>query len=140
MGRCYTFSSCRGRCRGGVLGVKEAWTHPEIHSIKGHKIQQLRDTHGPLKPSSPPLPSDFIPSPNSTSCQAELILTLNNFSFNFNSTHFLQVRGVANGYLHGPQLCLSLHETNFDKGASEMATFFLNQGFPSTVVDRALNQ
>eukprot|EP00061_Rhincodon_typus_P017134 g45697.t1 len=26
-------------------------------------------------------------------------------------------------------------EANFDKGASEMSTFFLNRGFPSTVVD-----
>eukprot|EP00061_Rhincodon_typus_P002645 g18106.t1 len=31
-------------------------------------------------------------------------------------------------------------EANFDKGASKMPTFFLNRGFPSSVVDRALNQ
>eukprot|EP00061_Rhincodon_typus_P004148 g21850.t1 len=31
-------------------------------------------------------------------------------------------------------------EANFDKGASEMSTFFLNRGFSSTIVDRALNQ
>eukprot|EP00061_Rhincodon_typus_P002826 g18565.t1 len=31
-------------------------------------------------------------------------------------------------------------EANFNKGASKMFTFFFNRGFPSTVVDRALNQ
>eukprot|EP00061_Rhincodon_typus_P003771 g20928.t1 len=31
-------------------------------------------------------------------------------------------------------------EPNFNKGVSEMSTFFLNRGFPSTVVDRDLNQ
>eukprot|EP00061_Rhincodon_typus_P008309 g30816.t1 len=30
-------------------------------------------------------------------------------------------------------------EANFDTGASEMSTFFLNRGFPSTIVNRALN-
>eukprot|EP00061_Rhincodon_typus_P001129 g13818.t1 len=29
---------------------------------------------------------------------------------------------------------------NFNKGASKMSTFFLNRGFPTSVVDRALNQ
>eukprot|EP00061_Rhincodon_typus_P000264 g11089.t1 len=31
-------------------------------------------------------------------------------------------------------------ETNSDKGASEMFTFFLNRGFPSSFVDGALNR
>eukprot|EP00061_Rhincodon_typus_P005296 g24627.t1 len=31
-------------------------------------------------------------------------------------------------------------EATFDKGASEMSTFFLKRGFPSSGVDRALNQ
>eukprot|EP00061_Rhincodon_typus_P012716 g38618.t1 len=30
-------------------------------------------------------------------------------------------------------------EANFDKGVSEMSTFFLNQVFPSTIINRALN-
>eukprot|EP00061_Rhincodon_typus_P003346 g19871.t1 len=37
---------------------------------------------------------------------------------------------------HLRQICSN--EANFDKGASEMSTFFLNLGFPSTV-DGALN-
>eukprot|EP00061_Rhincodon_typus_P011250 g36134.t1 len=38
-------------------------------------------------------------------------------------------------------LCrMSSDEANFDKGASEVSTFFLNRGFPSTVVDRALSR
>eukprot|EP00061_Rhincodon_typus_P001062 g13607.t1 len=32
------------------------------------------------------------------------------------------------------------NDTNFEKRASEMSTFFLNRGFPSSVVDRVLNQ
>eukprot|EP00061_Rhincodon_typus_P003047 g19155.t1 len=31
-------------------------------------------------------------------------------------------------------------EANFNKAASEMTTFFLNRGFPSSVINRALNQ
>eukprot|EP00061_Rhincodon_typus_P007271 g28812.t1 len=31
-------------------------------------------------------------------------------------------------------------EANFNKGASKKSTFFLNRGFPSSVVDRVLNQ
>eukprot|EP00061_Rhincodon_typus_P016813 g45220.t1 len=31
-------------------------------------------------------------------------------------------------------------EANFDKEASKMSTFFLNQGFPSSVFDRVFNQ
>eukprot|EP00061_Rhincodon_typus_P005390 g24840.t1 len=37
--------------------------------IKAHMIQQLRDTHSSLEPSSPPLPSDSIPFPNPTFCR-----------------------------------------------------------------------
>eukprot|EP00061_Rhincodon_typus_P006135 g26444.t1 len=36
--------------------------------------------------------------------------------------------------------CIWSVEANFNKGPSEMSTFFLNQGFPSSVVNRALNQ
>eukprot|EP00061_Rhincodon_typus_P008662 g31473.t1 len=32
------------------------------------------------------------------------------------------------------------NDANFDKTASEMSTFFLNHGFPSTIIDRALSQ
>eukprot|EP00061_Rhincodon_typus_P005995 g26162.t1 len=60
---------------------------------------------------------------------AKLVLTLNNFSFN--SSQFLQ-------FLRFHRICSD--EANFDKGASEMSTFFLNQGFPSSIVDRALNR
>eukprot|EP00061_Rhincodon_typus_P009778 g33538.t1 len=35
--------------------------------------------------------------------------------------------------------CICSDEVNFNKGPSEMTTFFLNRGFPSTIVDRALN-
>eukprot|EP00061_Rhincodon_typus_P003643 g20603.t1 len=89
------------------------------------------------------------PSPPTTTLlhMAELVLTLNNFSFN--SSHFHQVRRVAMGTRMGPSYAgffflhlrrIYLDEANFDKGASEISTFFLNRGFPSTVVDRALNQ
>eukprot|EP00061_Rhincodon_typus_P003709 g20773.t1 len=61
---------------------------------------------------------------------AELILTLNNSSYN--SSHLLQVRRLAKGTLMGP--------ANVDKGASKMSTFFLIRGFSSTVVDRVLNR
>eukprot|EP00061_Rhincodon_typus_P002688 g18215.t1 len=84
-------------------------------------------------------------------------LTLNNFSFN--SSHFLQVRRVAVYTRVGPsyaclfvgymERCLfqsysSPHpqpflQYNFNQGASKMSTFFLNRGFPSSVVDRAFN-
>eukprot|EP00061_Rhincodon_typus_P004528 g22818.t1 len=36
--------------------------------------------------------------------------------------------------------CICSNEANFDKGASEMSTFFLNRGFPSPVVNRAFSQ
>eukprot|EP00061_Rhincodon_typus_P002551 g17866.t1 len=36
--------------------------------------------------------------------------------------------------------CICSDGVNFNKGASKMTTFFLNRGFPSTVVDRALNR
>eukprot|EP00061_Rhincodon_typus_P009207 g32512.t1 len=74
---------------------------------------------------------------------AKLVLILNNFSFN--SSHFLQVRRVAMGTRMGPSyacllfLCLcriNSDEANFDKGASEMSTFFLSRGFYSAIVDR----
>eukprot|EP00061_Rhincodon_typus_P004617 g23017.t1 len=41
-------------------------------------------------------------------------------------------------FLRLHHICSS--ESNFDKAASKMPTFFLNQGFSSTVVDRALNR
>eukprot|EP00061_Rhincodon_typus_P006075 g26322.t1 len=66
------------------------------------------------------------PFPPTIPLLAWLILTLNNFSFN--SSHFLQVRGVA------------IDEANFNEAASEMSAFFLNRGFPSTIVDRVLNR
>eukprot|EP00061_Rhincodon_typus_P000623 g12247.t1 len=41
-------------------------------------------------------------------------------------------------FLHLRRICSD--EANFNKGPSEMSTFFLSRGFPSSVVDRALNQ
>eukprot|EP00061_Rhincodon_typus_P015501 g43211.t1 len=39
--------------------------------IKVHKMQQLKDTHGPLEPSSPPVSSDSIPSPKDPTSYAK---------------------------------------------------------------------
>eukprot|EP00061_Rhincodon_typus_P012186 g37763.t1 len=94
---------------------------------------------------------------------AKFILTLNNFSFN--SSHFHQVGGVATGTCMGPSYvcpfvecvehslfpdsipfsqflhlhCICSNDANFIKGASGISSFFLNQGFPSTIVNSSLN-
>eukprot|EP00061_Rhincodon_typus_P013033 g39151.t1 len=70
--------------------------------IKEHKMQQLIDTDTPMQPSSMPLPSDSIPSPNPTTllCLANFVLTLNNCSFN--SSKLSSGQRSGSGYPDGP--------------------------------------
>eukprot|EP00061_Rhincodon_typus_P003465 g20157.t1 len=77
---------------------------------------------------------ELSPPTTTLLCSAELVLTFNNFSFN--SSHFLEVGGVAMGTRMGPSYaCLFI-----GYGQLGQENFFLNRGFPSTFVDRALNR
>eukprot|EP00061_Rhincodon_typus_P013898 g40558.t1 len=106
---------------GSISKVDPMWTHGGSRVSVGIDYEEgLRALHFFLEQRPEPSP------PTTTLLRlAERVVT----NFSFNSSQFLQS-------LHLRHICSE--EATFDKRASEMSTFFLNQGLPTSVVDRAL--